>query len=76
MSLDWKLVTMPGPWIGDEWHYGVAEYQGRLYREHDGHVQVMTDRGWRGVPTLTDDGVKLTPDEAVLSYDREQSVRA
>jgi hypothetical protein len=68
-SLDWTVARMPGSWIGDEWTYSITTLNDRCYREHDGFVQVLTERGWSGVPTLTNENVKLTPDEAVIAYD-------
>lgn len=66
--MEWNIVTMPGPWIGDEWRYAITVYGDRLYREHDGRVEVMTGKGWRPMPMQI--GPHSTPEQAVLAYDK------
>jgi hypothetical protein len=77
VTLTWTLAHFPGPWMTDtDWAYGVTTCNGRIYRERDGCVEVMTERGWRGIPTLTPENVKLTPDEAVERHAQSLTVTA
>ena len=70
MSLHWDVVTMPGPWYGDEYRYGVTTVNGRVYRQHSSvGLQVLTEHGWRPVPTLTAENVKLTDEQAIEAYE-------